>query len=1328
MTMQSDAIAVAEHQRTVSEALANCAREPIHLIGSIQPVGVLLAVDVEQLLIHAASANLDTIFPLGAAEAIGKSLLELIGAEQMAWLEELRRQPDLVEPKLWSLVLERAGQLLHYDAQVFRSEGSFVIEVEQWQAPSGDVFHELFIPLRDALCRLDQETDLEQYARETVSQVRTLSGFDRVMMYRFDTNWDGEVIAESKIENAASYLGNRFPASDIPAQARALYTTNLVRLIADVDATPVPLLRPAYAAPIDLSHSWLRNLSPMHVQYLRNMGVRASLSISLVQNGRLWGLIACHHFTPKYVGLRERGLDEFIGRSVSLKLNSLDKDERDALSVRIRNLLHELTTLIRCSDDLDHVIHLLKNQLLGLVRAAGAIIVMDGMRHMLGDTPPSEVVLRLFTALHERPLAPVFHTDDLRQLIGADGTAVAESGGGVMVAPLGPGGDNYVMWFRPGILRTLHWAGAPNKEVEYGAGGVHISPRRSFDTWVETYHDKSLAWSQVEIDAAGALSHAMIEVLAQKALKTSEESYRLLADNSTDMIARLGPDGCFRFASPACRELLGLDSEQIVGHALAEVLDPGADGVALMLAAIPGAGDAVTKVLRGTRPDGRPLWIEATLRHMHGGLERNEIVLNARDVTQRHIYQLAIEEVHRRQALILEAAGEGLVSLDGRGYIAYANEQATRILAREEHDLLGMHCCDIFCATSESEGSCSSGCPFLATVRDGAIRQGRQCLSETAGRTDVWVEYVCTPLLEGHSLAGCVIVLSVSEAPALPTHSVATEVILDQAIEAVMVTDRNKRITSVNRAFTEITGFSAVEAIGKTPAILKSGVHTHHFYEELWCQLKEKRRWAGEIWNHRKNGEIYPQWGSISAIGDVGGEVQSYVAVFSDISKVKQAEERLQHLANHDTLTGLPNRMSFTDSLARMLERSKRTGTGVAVVFIDLDRFKIINDTLGHAIGDSYLTMVTERLLSATRKVDMLARWGGDEFVLAMEDVIDRNAIGEMLGRMLKQLAQPIYLAGHELIPTASIGVSLFPGDGLDGADLIKAADTAMYRAKEKRNCFEFYAEAMSDGFDAKLVLTSELRHALMLEQFFLVYQPQIDPRDSTIHGVEALVRWRHPVRGVQPPSTFLPLMEELGLLEELGNWVLTAACRQMRLWSEQNVPIPRVAVNVAPCQIKESFIKRIAYVIETSEISPQQLEIEITEGALKSDELAGHIMHGLRALGVWLSIDDFGTGYSSLSHLKTFPITCFKIDKSFIDGIPANENDVAIVRTILALGNIFKVEVVAEGVETVEQMEFLRAEGVSNIQGFYFARPMTPAQIDTWVSARLIPPPNDRV
>ncbi|MBL8488453.1 MAG: EAL domain-containing protein [Rhodocyclaceae bacterium] len=1302
-----------EYRNQLEAALRDCAREPIHRIGSIQGNGVLVAFDAADWRVTAASANLDELLPLSAGEALGRPAEEVIGARQADRLRNLADLQSFPGASVWSVTLERDGRPANLDAQVFRAGGQVVVEIERQCLPEGDVFHDLFIPIRDALWRLEAEQDLQRYAAAVVDQVRLLTGFDRVMMYRFDANWDGEVIAETRRGDLDSYLGNRFPASDIPPQARELYTKNLVRLIADVDAEPIPLVtRDGDPAGIDLSFSWLRRMSPVHVEYLRNMGVKASLSISLVQNGRLWGLIACHHMAPRYVALRQREMDEFIGRVVSLKLIQMDSQERAAINGRIRDLLHSITEGIRGADDLDAVVARYRQEFLGVVRADGAIVSVGGTRHRIGEAPGPEAIEGIVAVLRGLDPAPVFHSEHLADLC----AGVPECHGvasGMMVAPLDHQMRDFVMWFRMGILRTLRWAGQPNKMVVREDGVLRISPRESFDTWIETYRDKSMPWSQVEIDAANSLSLALIEVLAQRALRSREESYRLLAENSTDMIASIDLAGTFRFVSPASQELLGIPADDMLGRKVTEfIMEEDRPSVRRVFENLIEAGGAVTTLVRAAARDGRAVWVEATVKRTRGPSGMDELVMNARDVTQRHTYQLAIEEVHRRNARILDAAGDGLVSLNGEGRIVYANEVALRMLGRDERSVIGAHCCAVLCG-NDAHGTRMDAdhCPFLSTLRDGETRQGELAILQADGHPGQVAGYVCTPLREDGVMSGCVVVFAERGHGRARDEAQATDVIIEQASEAVMVTDAEGRITSVNRAFTEITGYSAEEATGKTPRILKSGVHTPHFYQEFWKTLEAQHRWVGEVWNRRRNGEIYPQWGSVTAVLDHEGRPRNYVAVFSDISKAKQAEEKLYYLANHDTLTGLPNRMRFSEQLGRAIERAKRTRASLAVAFVDLDRFKIINDTLGHAVGDLYLKKLAERLQASTRRQDTLARWGGDEFVIVLEDVTDRAGISEAVTRLLCRLAEPIHVEGQELVPTASVGISIFPEDGSLPGDLIKAADAAMYRAKELgRNRFEFYTERMQEELNQKFSLAGEIRRALAGGEFRLHFQPQVDARSGGVIGVEALARWQHPTRGLLGPASFIPLAEEIGLISEFGDWVLHESCRQMREWRDNGVPVPRVAVNVAPAQLKEGFVDAVGHALRESGIPAQALEIEITEGALEAGDAVRQVFERLRDLGVLLSVDDFGTGYSSLSHIKLFPITCFKIDKSFVDGIPQNDADVAIVRTILALGTSLHVEIVAEGVETAEQADFLRSAGVTNIQGFFYGRPMPPA------------------
>ena len=1295
----------------LAQALEACAREPIHIPGSIQPSGVLVAVSATDGLIRMASGNLDGMFNQSAESCLGQPLSRLLGREQADALLGLEF-PEWRQRLIHTLVVETNGRAARHETLAYRSGAMLVLEIEELPVEEGNLFQELFIPLRDALWQLDAEQSTERYCQAVVDQVRQLTGYHRVMMYRFEANWDGIVIAESRMEGGISYLGNRFPASDIPPQARALYTRNLVRLLEDRDATPVPILsasEPEGGGPLDMTFSALRSMSPVHLEYLRNMGVRATLTISLLQNQRLWGLIACHHYEPKYVRLRERELDEFVGKTVSLKLTNLDSDERAAFNNRVRELLEKISSEIRRCGRISEVIQENQEQLLGLVSAQGAVLGIGGIHHAIGITPTPEAVHTLLMDLRNFSGNKVYCTDNLPG-IHPPAASYQDVASGMLVAALDPNMSGFIMWFRPGLLKTVNWAGQPDKVVVSGNDGPRISPRASFATWAETYRDKSAPWTQVEIDAANTLALAVIEVLSQRALASSEESYRLLAEHSTDLIARLDGDGRCNFVSPVCQDILGIPPQSLIGRPLEDFVL--ADDRQVLASTLAGLSEhrQASVLLRFIRPEGTHVWIEASLKRLDFFRHPHQFILNARDVTQRHLYQLAIEDLHRRNARIMDAAGEGLVSINRDGHIIYVNEQAARLFGRDPKSMLGEHCCSVFAWFKDDVPAGEGECDFLKTISTNEPHQASARSFRHRDGHQILLDYVSTPLQDQGRPQGCVIVFRETVNGVPVDHEPTTEAILNAATEAVMVTDIQGRITSVNRAFYEITGYTEAEALGQTPRLLKSGIHTRDFYKKIWEDIDQRRRWSGEIWNRRKNGEVYPQWGSITALTDTNGQVCNYVAVFSDISKAKQAEEKLYYLANHDSLTGLPNRMMFNEQLGKALDRSERLGQKLAVIFIDLDRFKIINDTLGHSVGDAFLRSIAKRLSQATRKGETLARLGGDEFVLAVEDPADNDNVAAIAQRLLGSLTRPMEIGGHELTPTASLGISMYPEDGTLVNDLIRAADTAMYRAKELgRNGFQFYARQMAEEISHKFSLGSELRRALREGEFLLYYQPQVSSETAALVGVEALVRWRHPQRGMVPPGEFITLAAELGMITELGNWVLEEACRQMRVWLDRGIDIPRVAVNVAPAQFNLAFVEVVDRVMHHFRLSAHHLEIEITEGALERSEAVREVMLGLRGLGVELSIDDFGTGYSSLAHVKTFPVSCFKIDKSFVDNVPGSLPDEAIIRTIVALGKSLRVNVLAEGVETQAQLEFLKSVGVDVIQGFYFDRPLPP-------------------
>ena len=681
----------------IDDALNSCENEPIHRPGLIQPQGVLLALDNDFFTICHASENLSRIFPVRAEDALDRPFSSLVGNAQADSIRLLTGLGEWRTSAITSFSLFRNHQELVFDAQVSRVGQTWLVEIDDIPNSGDDLFHTLFIPSRDAIWQLDAETDLRRYAQQVVDQVRLLSGYDRVMMYRFDQNWDGEVSAENRAAHTTSYLGNRFPASDIPPQARELYTRNLVRLIADVESVPIkvlPLNHPISSIPLDMTNSALRHLSPVHLQYLRNMGVLASMSISLLQNGRLWGLIACHHETPKHVPLRVRELYEFIGKMVSLKLSTLENANRTIFQERLASLLNRLTTQVRHSTDLAATITELQDEFLGLVRAGGAVVALRGAIHRFGQTPDGDALTELEVWLRsDKSVCGLFETANLPSLFPA-AVAYRDIASGMLAVPLDRRFNDYILWFRPGMTHTFKWAGNPEKRIIEENGQVGISPRKSFETWLETRKAISTAWLAEEVDAAHGLSLALIEVINHYALESSEQQYRLLAENSTDVIAQLGIDCKLYFVSAAFESMTGIAPATVVGRYLDDYIQ--IDDQQKFRETVQSLSDddpSKSVMVRLNIVDAGELWMECSLRRIINTVSGElEIIMNARDVTQRYTYQLAIEDLHRRHTMVLEVANEGVISLDNDRHIVYANEKAGVILGYTVGDMLGHDC------------------------------------------------------------------------------------------------------------------------------------------------------------------------------------------------------------------------------------------------------------------------------------------------------------------------------------------------------------------------------------------------------------------------------------------------------------------------------------------------------------------------------------------------------------------------------------------------------------------------------------------------------------
>jgi diguanylate cyclase (GGDEF)-like protein/PAS domain S-box-containing protein len=550
-----------------------------------------------------------------------------------------------------------------------------------------------------------------------------------------------------------------------------------------------------------------------------------------------------------------------------------------------------------------------------------------------------------------------------------------------------------------------------------------------------------------------------------------------------------------------------------------------------------------------------------------------------------------------------------------------------------------------------------------------------------------------------------------------------SEQVFDQTTEGIVITDAERRIVSVNRAFTEITGFPAEEAIGRHPEdLLQSGRHDAELYRQIETSLAEHGSWRGEMWHRRKNGEVYPEWLAISPVRDGSGRPEHYIAIFSDITQQKRDAERIRFLAYYDALTGLPNRTLLADRTAKAIAAAERSGTRIALLFMDLDGFKHVNDSLGHVLGDILLQRVAQRLGQQTRRSDTLARFGGDEFVLLLTDVEGPESIAIAARRCLDALSTPFPLDGHDIDITTSIGISVYPDDGDTLDALVKNADMAMYQAKESgRNQFHFFEAAMNARATSRATLGNDLRRALERDELLLHYQPQAEISSGEIVGVEALVRWQHPQRGMISPAEFIPVAEEIGLIGRLGEWVLNEACRQAVAWQRAGLPHMPVAVNLSALQLRSpDFLDRVRSALQTAGLDAHWLELELTESVLMHQvDSVMQTLAGLSALGIRIAIDDFGTGYSSLAYLRRLSIDKLKIDRSFIRDLSVDPEDALIVATIIRMAHSLRLKVIAEGVEASEQLATLRAQGCDEIQGYHLSRPLPPDALAEFLRER---------
>ncbi|WP_055009700.1 bifunctional diguanylate cyclase/phosphodiesterase [Pseudomonas caricapapayae] len=800
----------------------------------------------------------------------------------------------------------------------------------------------------------------------------------------------------------------------------------------------------------------------------------------------------------------------------------------------------------------------------------------------------------------------------------------------------------------------------------------------------------------------------MIDTNDREASCLSEGKFASVFAQCPDaMIIASLADGHIMDANEAFVERTGLALDDVIGKTPTE----------LNLWAVPGIGPKVLQQLQ----TGNIHNLEIPFRRKNGetfsGLMSAQpfeqsptpaVLVIVRDITQLKQAQKQLQLSEEKFAKAFHASPDGLaITRQQDGMLLEVNEGFCRITGYSEQHCLEHSTFDLGIWVDLSERSRL----IEQLKRHGSVRDFKARLRNADGSIRL-CELSSQPLVITGDDCLLTIARDITESRQMQEKLHLAATVFESTAEGVLITDTDQRINAVNRAFTEITGYSEAEAIGQTPRLLASGQHDSAFYASMWHQLAAEGHWQGEISNRRKDGELYPSWLTINAVRNKANRTTHFVAVFADISSLKHAQARLDYQAHHDPLTGLPNRTLFESRLQSALLHSEESGSLGAVLFLDLDRFKHINDSLGHPVGDLLLKGIAHRLKETLRDVDTVARLGGDEFIVLLPGLLQPSDAQSIANKLLACFNTPFEAGEHELYISPSIGSCVFPTDGNDVATLVKNADAAMYRSKAKgRNRVESYTHDLTTQASERIALEQELRRALDHNQLALAYQPKISLLTHTLVGAEALIRWSHPTFGEVPPEHFIPLAEENGMILQIGDWVLEQACRQMGEWRKTRQPFGPLSVNLAGAQLRQTnLVERIEQLLADNGLEPSCLQLEITEHFIMSQtQEALAVLHKLKTLGVQLAIDDFGTGYSSLSYLKRLPLDILKIDQSFIRGLPEDTHDAAIVRAIIALGRSMQLTVIAEGVENSEQQQFLTSEGCEQIQGYIISLPLQP-------------------
>ncbi|WP_051304597.1 sensor domain-containing protein [Chitinilyticum litopenaei] len=803
--------------------------------------------------------------------------------------------------------------------------------------------------------------------------------------------------------------------------------------------------------------------------------------------------------------------------------------------------------------------------------------------------------------------------------------------------------------------------------------------------------------------------------LRDRELQAAAADQNAILQAIPDLLFVIDDKGIYQSLHALRPELLYRPEQEVLGRHVAEILPTEAATSALQV-----IDDALRNGYAGGRQimlvlQGQECWFElSAARIAAGDGQPQRCVVLSRDVTRRKRNELLLREQSELHLAVVATSLDGFWLFDMQGKLLEVNDSYCRLSGYEREELLGRHISEF----DLNENVLAVGAHIGVIAELGRDRYLTKHRTRHGQVRDIEVSIAYLPQQGG---CFCAFLRDVTDRQQQELANRLWIKVLAQCNDGVMVTDSALSIVLVNPAFTRITGFASDEVLGQRPSVLASHQHDPHFYRKMWQSIQESGNWQGEIWNRHRDGHVYPEWLSISVVRNDGGDITHYIGIFNDISREKADQERIRLLAHYDELTGLPNRSLLFEQAKHLLYQAERSGQHLALLFLDLDHFKHINDTLGHRVGDELLVAVALRLKASTRDVDLTSRLGGDEFILLLPDT-DAEGAGVLADKLVKRLSDPYHLEGHALQSTPSIGVAIFPDDGSDFDSLSKCADMAMYRAKAGgRQGFCFYTPEMQHKALRRMALEQGLREAVAAADFRLVYQPQVQLDSGQVGAVEALLRWLHPELGEIEPEEFIPLAEENGLIMQLGDWVLHTAASQMVRWLQAGMPPMVLCVNLSAVQFRQrDLAQRLARVLGETGLPGHCLELELTEALIVEEpEQAAAIMHELKALGVRLAIDDFGTGYSSLERLRRFPLDRLKIDSRFVHELQAGREDAAIVSAIIGLGHALGFAAVAEGVETPAQLQLLRAQDCDAAQGNQLCPPLPAAELGAWLEQR---------